>query len=216
MRRVFLATIGLLLFVLLTPSLFAAITDTFTGADGSSLGAGWASNEGTAWTIQGNKAAPVNSGFSSMIRAEVSFPNDQYAQLVTRATDVGNTAYGSAIVRASGTTYYECRILSGSVFLRKSVAGVDSYLNDALSGVSAPTTQTLKCVMTGTTLEAFINGVSKVTATDSAIASGRPGMRQHDNTATPTPATSAMIDDFESTDANAPPPRLSLIGGGLF
>ncbi len=192
---------------------WAVITDDFNRA---SLGANWAAAEGTVWAINASTVVRPVSTYSQtgIIRTEAAFPNDQYAQVETRWTTTSDDGAGGLRVRSNGTTtayvtYFDAG--TGLLMLYKRVAGVNTYLGDSgTSPLAVDTTGTLKLEAIGTAIKAYVNGVEKISATDAAIASGKPGLHAL------TGDQLVNFDNFESTDASggggpvAPPGRMRM------
>jgi hypothetical protein len=110
----------------------------------------------------------------------VTWPNDQWAQV--RLRTLNNSGDGSGVVlRASNTTttYYECYAKGGfgasaSVWINKYISGSATTLASTTATVNAD--DVMYCEVQGTTLKAKINNVTKLTTTDSSIASGSAGV----------------------------------------
>lgn len=208
MKKILLSTAGLLLYV--SVSLFA-LTDAFTGANGTALTTGsWNIAEGaSSWEIQSNKASPVSVGRSAMNRSEAAFPADQFAQGVMR-NGTSADIYVYLAVRMTTDTYYFVRMLAvadgaEAQILKRSAGGAPQFLNSAAHGASDGVDTTVKLAVStsgaNAVLEVFVSGVSKVTYTDtsSPITSGRPGFGGLWDGL----GTKQVVDDFASTDASA-------------
>ena len=178
-----------------------AITDNFNRA---ALGANWEAAEGTVWTINGSTTVRPVSTYTrtAIIRTEAAFPNDQYAQADIQWTNTADQSYGGLMVRGNGAnTYYLVRFDTGNVggmTLYKRVAGAETYLGDvAASQAASGATVTVKLEAIGTAIKVYVGGVEKISATDSAIASGKPGLHAF------TGNQAIDFDNFECTDASA-------------
>jgi hypothetical protein len=143
---------------------------------GSALGVNWTINEGT---FLETAATCQISGVGADSRACAfwnanTFGATQFARC-TIATSVGTGAFGPAVrMSASGETYYGFFHSSTAWTLFKIVAGTITSLATA---TRTPTVgDVLTLYVTGTSLTAYINGTSVTTQTDSAIASGQPGI----------------------------------------
>lgn len=178
----------------ITPEVKQTILDDFNRADGG-LGSGWTTLEGADLVVASNQAKSTNIYTRQVAtRSEASFPNDHYAQVDSAVSFHDGNSYGAPIVRGgSGPTYYWMQ----SDFRRR-VAGVDSYIADIVGmWPTLDVVYTWKMDATGTTLTIYRDGVSKMSVTDSNIASGKPGIHiQTGDTAIP-------LDNFQSTDATA-------------
>lgn len=144
--------------------------DNFTRADSTGLGANWTVIT-NRFDVVTNKAVTQFSGNNVAAWNADSFGNDQYSQSVAT-----NNITNGPIVRCSlvAATYYAFACSPGSSAIQKSVAGVGSNLLTGLPGIANG--DTLKLTAVGTTLEAFINGVSVGSVTDASIASGYAGI----------------------------------------
>jgi hypothetical protein len=110
----------------------------------------------------------------------VSWPNDQYSEIVAQADSAGSTGNMMAAVRMSTTdnTMYYGGATNGSfgtsVFqIKKRVAGTITSFVSTTHVYAAG--DVIRLAVQGTALTLYLNGVSILTATDSSIASGRAG-----------------------------------------
>ena len=175
-----------------------AITDSFTGSDGASLGAGWAAAEGTAWQIASNKAVPIDGyAVSAMVRTESSFPANQYAQALCASYYRGCFSSTSPAICISGNSYYWLTIGTASLTIYRRDSGSDTYFADGAITSTLGVMQTYKLEITGTSIKAYQDGVQKVSVTDATPLTGKPGMYGYKSNTVPT------ADDFECTDATA-------------
>jgi len=180
-----------------------AITDNFNRA---SIGSDWVTLSGL-WATSGSATARPQSAYNNnqvMARAESSFPDDQYAQAKCEATTETNNGTGVIVRAADASNYYYAFVdQAGNLTLRKIVAGADSFIADyVISGFALSTFYTVKLVAAGSSLEVFLNGTSRITASDSSLMSGKPGCYGAAQELTNPPD----VDDFECTSA--------LSGGG--
>lgn len=168
------------------------ITDNFTDPDGTTLIAhgGWTEVTGT-WTIQSNKAQCGAFVIGKALRIEAAFPNDQYVQSVVQAV-TGQGTQDGVILRSTILIY--CSELTGSTQVEVYDSG--GFLATYVAVIGLDTPFTLKATVTGTTVETFVNGVSKGTTT-TVDTSGKPGIRSYTN------GTQPFIEDFECSDASA-------------
>ena len=144
------------------------VTDAFTRADSTTtLGSAdtlqsWTAHQGT-WGISSNKAyvattggvddtATVNSGFSN-IDVQADCQNEaQRIGLVFRMKDIQNRWY---FFYHDGTGKYN---------LGKVINGIFTTVVDLTEAWALGTTKTLKVTANGTSIECFVDGVSKLTA----------------------------------------------------
>lgn len=161
---------------LLRAYLVPTVRDSFARPDAASLGAKWIANLGT-WTIASNRAVPTDTTTSI-----ATYKGSNFANSIIQATcdaDFSATSIRAGLVaryQVSGDCYtlYFSRNASGSIKrlnLAWSNGGVLSvlanYATSATSGI-------LRFVVNGTSLQGFLDGVLRVSATDANIASSGP------------------------------------------
>src|SRR5882724_1704751 len=159
--------------------------DNATRANGA-IGANWtvqqnglniASNQ-----IQGTTAAQSNSAFWSAN----TFSPSQFAQATITALN-GTTDFPGVTILASGTgasaTYYDCVENSTTIFMQRVInAGTTSLTSTASTGAVGDLLRLE--IAPGGTLTCFKNGGVALTATDTQITSGSPGLLISGNVAT--------------------------------
>ncbi len=195
-----------------------AITDNFNRSDADALGS---SSEGWSWTevfgdndIVSNQATNPSATTNSRSRAESDLSSsDMYAQVALSSHATANSRSGPvARYSDSADTCYLFRVrnsASATYTLFKVVTGVETSL--ASGNATAVTGGTAKLTVNGSALEGFLDSVSKISVTDSAIASGtRAGI--HFST-----TVQSSLDDFEAADlAVAGQPLVKRMGGVAF
>ncbi len=147
-----------------------AQTDNFNRA---SLGPNWSFNVNSlvinaSTTCRGGTAIAHNAGFYNV----VGWPADQYSQVKIASL---NDVVG-AVCRAGAAgvdTFYV--FLSGGVQtqIRKHLAGIETTL---ITGAPASVGDVLRLEVKGQTLTGYVNGVKRLTVSDSSIASGSAGL----------------------------------------
>lgn len=156
-------------------------TDNFNRADSpSGLGANWTTPAGnTAFPLVSNEAnfgTNAASTFNSYYNA-VSFPADQYSQAAVGTFRVTSASEGGGpSVRAnSGTSnVYVVACNTSATLLVKFVGGSATALGSA---AASATGDVLKLAVSGTSLQAYKNGVSIVgPITDATLSSGSAGL----------------------------------------
>lgn len=162
-------------------------TDAFTRANAADLGANWTRMPGVAageeLGIQGNAADVVTASTDCGDRySAISWPNDQYskATISNLASSLGvmarcATSGATKNFYAGGNNVNEFGGLTTDIHLWKVVAGVVTQLGSTGAGILA-IGDTVEIRAQGTTITLLVNGVSKVTATDSAHATGAAGL----------------------------------------
>lgn len=160
-------------------------SDTFTGANGSSLSASWTVVFG-AWQIQSNQATPNNVGASSFATWNANtFNNDQYAEVTNaRATGSGNFAGVSVRCSLSVRT-------GASVVWDNSQCYISTWANGTQTVVAGPITppsvgQVVRIEAQGTTLRVYFDGVlgGRSYTPAGLPASGAPGIEGYNNSNT--------------------------------
>lgn len=188
----------------------ATITDNFNRADAGSLGS---SSEGWSWadTVTGldivsNQAKGDSSGFNRA-RAESDLASANHYAQVTMVLSGDGAGPCVRFSSSADTCYlYYCDLASGRIFsvVAGSLTSLGSFGNPGNGSV-------LKLSANGTTLEAFDDGVSQGTVTDSAISGNtRTGIEGS--------TSAAVLDDFSAGDlgggVTAHPENLLLLGVG--
>jgi hypothetical protein len=143
-------------------------TDDFNRADGSP-GANWTQVSGT-WTIVSNQLSSGNAGGTIILRATGAMAtNDHSAQITIAATAAvshgvwcrGNSNISQGYLwRNDGTSWNLFSVVGGSF------TSIGSYAAAAVAGDIA------KIQAVGSTIKGFVNGVQRVSVTDTAVATG--------------------------------------------
>jgi hypothetical protein len=184
-----------------TPQKSQTITDAFTRADAGTLGVNWTNLE-HGWKIVSNKARQVTNYALNSAYYVGTFPNDQYAQADGVFALIGgdSRSFSTPMVRAqAGPTYYFLQLdAANAISLYKKVAGSASFLTDCTVTLAAETVYTFKLDATGTTVTVYFSGSSVGSVTDSAIASGSPGIF-----GAISGTAQADVDNFQCTDVVA-------------
>lgn len=181
------------------------ITDSFNGADSSTLGVDltWTVNSGNMRTND-NKAKATNNNESSWARAEHDLSSsDNYAKSVVELWASG----GASVIRigtrqnASNTDRYAVRITkdtTSSHRTEKIISGSTTVLSTTDATGSFP--ETWKISADGSTIKAFLGSTEKHSSTDTSISSGvRGGIAIYSHL----DANDVYIDDFEAGDISA-------------
>lgn len=166
------------------------IADTFTQPDGSTV-TGWVEVSGD-WTISSNRLTPGTAGGTGVIRCGTALTTDDgFAQVVlatAAAVSCGVWCRGDATLssgylwRNDGSSWDLFRVLGGS-FL-----SIGSFAGAAVNGDVA------KVQAVGSTVKGFVNGVERVSVTDTDVATGKNvGLRCESSAA-------VRLDDFAAAD----------------
>src|SRR5579862_5531800 len=155
-------------------------SDSFNRANGS-LGAGWTDDSDAGLSIVSGQVVG-NGGNSGDLRTAESYPSDQFSQLLVGSTPLsGGQWIGPAVrMQASGQSgyvgfYYANNGGTPEVMLFKRAGGVWSNMGSYSTGVLAEGTQ-LQVTAVGSTISLLVNGVTRVTTTDSTLTGGVPGI----------------------------------------
>lgn len=202
-------------------------TDAFTRADGTLDSTNWDTLTGEAsLQIASNHLVPsaFNADNCDYVNSTgvASIPNDQWAQITllnpTSSSGGGGEGIGIELRCATAArTAYRC--LAGNTtitFSKMTDSGTYSGVIASATGLTIVANDVLYAEVQGTTVIIKLNGVTKITQTDSSIASGRFGIgHSSDTTGTP------QLDDFTGGDfaggaaAVAPSRRRTLVGAGV-
>lgn len=172
----------------------ASFSDDFNRADSSDLGAGWVEVSGD-WSIVSNQLSPGAAGGTIILRAAGAMASDDhYAQITIAATVAasqgvwcrGNSNISSGYLwRNDGSTWDLFSVVGGSF------TAIGSYAAAAAPGDVA------KVQAVGSTIKAFVNGVERVSLTNSHVVTGTSvGIRSES-------AGALRFDDFAAADVSA-------------
>ncbi|MET7975744.1 hypothetical protein ABZW44_22415 [Streptomyces mirabilis] len=165
-------------------------TDDFNRADGSP-GANWVQVSGT-WSIVSNQLSLGNAGGTIILRATGAMAtSDHSAQVTIAATAAvshGVWARGNSNIsqgylwRNDGTSWNLFSVVGGSF------TSIGSYAAAAVAGDIA------KVQAVGSTIKGFVNGIQRVSVTDTSVTTGTSvGIRAEST-------NSLRFDDFTGTD----------------
>ena len=181
------------------------ITEDFNTADSDTLGPDltWTEIEGDL-DVSGNEAATTDLDTDNVARADTDLgDDDHYAQAKCGGASSGGVRKLGPMIRkdSSGTLTYYSGIIDVTASrwrVRKEITGTETIIASKLNGISNDG-RTIKVEITGSSLELFNDGTSKITTTDTAISSGlrcgiwgRRGTQQY-----------VALDDFEAADPGA-------------
>ncbi len=169
-------------------------TDNFNRADSTSLGANWVEVSGD-WSIVSNQLSSGSAGGTIILRAAGAMAtNDNSAQITIAATAAvshgvwcrGNSTFTSGYLwRNDGTSWNLFSNVGGSF------VSIGSFAGAAVAGDVA------KVQAAGSTIKGFVNGVQRVSVTDTAVTTGTSvGLRAEST-------NSLRFDDFTAGDVTA-------------
>jgi len=188
-------------------------TDNFNRANANPIDGAWATiTSEQPICISSNVARETSLGADCASRnTGATYPNDQYAQAKCSGGNNSSADEGvGMLVRGASAarTYYRLIMSQGSTnaYLSKKVSG--TYTNIWGRVKAWADGNTIRLEAQGTTLRGFVNG-SQIGAdqTDSAIASGNPGLATSSSLSG---ATGATWDDFEGGDFGTGVPALTM------
>jgi hypothetical protein len=171
-----------------------SFSDNFDRADSTSLGAGWVEVSGD-WSIISNRLSSGNAGGTVILRAAGAMAsNDHSVQVTIAATAAvshgvwarGNSNITSGyLFRNDGSSWDLFSVVGGSFTV------IGSYAAAAVAGDVA------KLQVVGSAIKGYVNGVQRVSVTDTAVTTGTSvGLRAE--------STSALrFDDFVAADVTA-------------
>ena len=146
-----------------------SFTDDFNRADNTDLGAGWVEVSGD-WSIASNQLSPGAAGGTIILRAAGAMStNDNSAQVTIAAT-----AAASQGVWCRGNSNITDGYLwrnNGSSWDLFSVVGGSFTAIGTFAAAAAPG-DVAKVQAVGSTIKAFVNGVERVSVTDTGVATG--------------------------------------------
>jgi len=161
------------------------VSDNFNRANGG-LGSNW-----TTWnpsggdlplTIASNQCTCAHDANQhGGTRTAESYANDQYSQV--EIVSVALNAWVGVVVRDNGTVgqnhYLAIAFNNGGtpeIDLYKRVAGTFSFLQGSGGSFNIAGGDVFRLSVIGTTLTVSLNGVARITKTDSTFANGKPGI----------------------------------------
>lgn len=169
----------------------ATFTDDFNRPDNTDLGAGWVEVSGNLWAIISGQLSPGAAGGTILVRAATPMDsNDHFAQMTIAATASasqglwirGTLTAPGYLWRNDGSGWTLFAVVGGSFI------SIGSYAAAAVPGDVA------KLQAVGSVIKAFVNGVERVSVTDTNVPTGNSvGIRSE--------STSALrYDDFAAGD----------------
>ncbi len=179
-------------------------------AQPTGLGSGWTAVSDGGLAISNGVVVGTNAGgVSGDIRTGESYGSDQYSQvLVTSTALTGGQWIGPAVRAQNGGQdlylgLYSWNGGSPELMLFKRISGAWTQLGSAYpSGPLAAGTQ-LKLTVVGSSLVFSANGVDRITAADSSLTGGAPGIMAYDTATlgTWTGGNAGFEVDYLNTDA---------------
>jgi len=163
-----------------SPSVTSA-TDNFNITDGS-LSPNWTDMSDGGLTISSQEVVGTNGigGNSGDMRTEESYTSNQYSEIQVSSTPLSGGQWIGPMVRAqSNGDVYNCIYYwnNGNPYLQvfKRISGTWTGFNSYASGALAAGTK-IRLEAIGSTLVVYVNGVEKITAHDTSLTGGAPGI----------------------------------------
>ncbi|MES9522462.1 hypothetical protein [Streptomyces capoamus] len=171
-----------------------SFSDDFNRADSTDLGASWVEVSGD-WSIVSQQLSPGAAGGTIILRAATAMAsNDNFAQVTIAATTTasqgvwcrGNSNISQGYLwRNNGTSWDLFSVVGGSF------TNLGTYAAAAAPGDVA------KVQAVGTTITGYVNGVSRVSVTNSAVTTGTSVGIRSDST------SGVRYDNFSAGDVAA-------------
>ena len=185
----------------------ATRTDTFDRANSSNLGADWAEDSGDWAIVSNNVRCNTTAGAYRKLRwVGAALDSANYSvEVVARSGNISN-GIGPAVrlAASSAVTYYGYVIFGGdAAYLVEITAGGEAIL-DTGSAITASTNYTLRLEVDGSTIRGYLNGVLDVSATDTSLASGPPGIMAYGGSDANTYVTTWTASDLAAAAAAMP------------
>jgi hypothetical protein len=157
-------------------------SDDFNRANGS-LGPNWTDASDGGLTITGQQVAgTAGSSYSGDIRTAETYPADQFSQITLTSTQLtGGQWVGAAIRMQNGGQNQYLGIYfwnngSPDLMLFKRNASNWTQLGTTYNSGPLSAGTTLQVQATGSTISLLQNGVQRISATDTSVATGAPGI----------------------------------------
>lgn len=174
----------------------ATFTDDFNRANTSDLGANWVEVSGD-WSIDTNRLSPGASGGTIILRAAAAMDSsDHYAQVTIAATTAASHGVWCRANPTGGLTSGYLWRNDGSSWDLFSVIGGSFSVIGSYAAAAAPS-DVARVQAVGSTIKASVNGIERVSVTDTGVATGTSvGLRSE--------STSLIrFDDFTAADVTA-------------
>lgn len=196
-------------------------SNTNLNAHTPEVGGAWTYGMGTWTVLEATDVLSLSSGQQFAYNAATPPSADYWVEVTGRTVATGATDRFGVLVRgdggdyaAAGTDCYYAYITGTGLLVmleqtNGSVAAPASYSGDyTISGFSASTDYTLRLEAIGSTITAYLDGVSRATASDSTIsAAGQAGVYLRNS--------SAYITSIDSDDLVVAGGGTPVMGGGI-
>jgi hypothetical protein len=156
----------------------ATRTDSFDRTNSSSIGSDWAEDVGDVAIVSNNLTRSSGTNYAKTRWVGAAMDSSNYSVEVVARSANSSEAVGPAgrLAASSTNTYYAYIIFGGdAAYLVEITAGGETIL-DTGSAITANTNYTLRLEVEGSTIRGYLNGVLDVSATDTSLSSGPPGI----------------------------------------
>ena len=158
-------------------------SDDFNRANGP-LGSGWTDMTDGGLAVTSNAVAGATTGNTGDVRTGETYNSDQYSEVQVTATQLTGSQWIGPMVRSQNggqNGYLGLYWWNGGnpvLMVFKRVSGGWTQLGSYSSG-ALPAGTTLEMTASGSTITFLENGVARITATDSSLTDGAPGIMSY-------------------------------------
>ena len=158
-----------------------SVSDNFNRANGT-LGAGWTDMSDGGLAISSQAVVGTKSTYSGDIRTGETYPSDQSSQIATTSTQLSGGQWIGAAVRAQsgGQSLYLGLYFwnngNPELMLYKRISGTWTQLGSSSFQPALAAGTLLTLSVAGSKLTFSQNGVARITATDTSLTGGAPGI----------------------------------------
>ena len=158
-----------------------SVSDNFNRVNGT-LGAGWTDMTDGGLAISSQVVTGTKAAYSGDIRTGETYTSDQSSQIQVTATQLSGGQWIGPAVRAQNggqnlyLGIYFWNNGSPQLMLFKRIGGGWTQLGSSYSSGALGAGTTLTLTATGSTLSFAQNGVARITATDTSLTGGAPGI----------------------------------------
>jgi hypothetical protein len=141
------------------------------------------------------------------------FSNDPFAEATVTSLNGTTDFIGPSVRVAPGSNWYSCFENSTTVFIQKEVSGAFNNITNASSTGSVG--DILRLEAQGSNLTCYKNGAVILTATDSSLTAGSPGMQLSGNVATLDNWTGGNLHPVSQLDVEADYTKVQHLNAGI-
>jgi hypothetical protein len=185
--------------------------DNFSRANGA-IGANYNVTNGGI-NVASNTIQGTSTGNNVAFWSANTFFTDQFAEATVTSLNGTTDFIGPSVRVAAGSNWYSCFENSTTVFIQKEVAGTFTNITNTASTGAAG--DVLRIEAQGSNLTCYKNGAVILTATDSALATGSPGMQLAGNVATLDNWTGGNLHPLGQLDIEADYTKVQHLNAGI-